>query len=183
MIFIDRINRLNNLSIAKPSTRPIPAANSPCRLMAPAFWVRSTWPSWCDDRSRRRRRLDLDELERLVAIAVRMMDNVIDISSFPLEEQRHEALAKRRIGLGVTGLADALIFCGARYGRRRVSADRTLAGGTEACSLSRLGGAGPRRRAHFRCSTGKPIWPASISRRCRRTFSRPSRSTASGMRC
>jgi ribonucleoside-diphosphate reductase alpha chain len=44
------------------------------------------------------------------------MDNVVDASRFPLEQQRLEAQAKRRIGLGVTGLADALILCGARYG-------------------------------------------------------------------
>jgi ribonucleoside-diphosphate reductase alpha chain len=45
-----------------------------------------------------------------------MLDNVIDISGYPLRQQEVEAKSKRRIGLGVTGLADALIFCGARYG-------------------------------------------------------------------
>jgi ribonucleoside-diphosphate reductase alpha chain len=60
--------------------------------------------------------LDLDELARLTKTAIRMMDNAIDVSRFPLDEQRAEAQAKRRIGLGVTGLADALIFCRARYG-------------------------------------------------------------------
>ncbi len=60
--------------------------------------------------------IDEDALQDLVAVAVRMMDNVIDISRFPLPAQRHEAQAKRRIGLGVTGLADALIMCGKRYG-------------------------------------------------------------------
>ena len=45
-----------------------------------------------------------------------MMDNAIDISKFPLPAQAQEANAKRRIGLGVTGLADALIMCGVRYG-------------------------------------------------------------------
>ena len=60
--------------------------------------------------------LDMDELERVVPVAVRMLDNVIDVSRFPLESQEKEAKAKRRIGLGVTGLADALIFCGVRYG-------------------------------------------------------------------
>ena len=45
-------------------------------------------------------------------LAVRFLDNVIDVSNYPLEPQRQEAKAKRRIGLGVTGLADALIFCG-----------------------------------------------------------------------
>ena len=49
-------------------------------------------------------------------LAVRMMDNVVDVSRFPLEAQAAEARGKRRIGLGVTGLADALIFCGLRYG-------------------------------------------------------------------
>src|SRR5205807_1456131 len=61
-------------------------------------------------------RLDLEALERLVPLAVRMLDNVIDVSRFPLPQQENEAKAKRRIGLGVTGLADALIFCGVRYG-------------------------------------------------------------------
>ena len=62
--------------------------------------------------------IDLDELADLVAVAVRMMDNAIDVSQFPLEAQSQEAEAKRRIGLGVTGLADALIFCKARYGSK-----------------------------------------------------------------
>ncbi|MEM7753302.1 MAG: ribonucleoside-diphosphate reductase, adenosylcobalamin-dependent, partial [Pseudomonadota bacterium] len=61
---------------------------------------------------------DLDEevLDDLVATAVRMMDNVVDTSRFPLEAQAREAAAKRRIGLGVTGLADALAMVGVRYG-------------------------------------------------------------------
>src|SRR5262249_3517223 len=60
--------------------------------------------------------LDMAALETLVPLAVRMLDNVIDVSRFPLEAQKREAEAKRRIGLGVTGLADALILCGVRYG-------------------------------------------------------------------
>ena len=63
-------------------------------------------------------RLDMARLEVLVPLAVRMLDNAIDISRFPIEEQAHEARAKRRMGLGVTGLADALIMCGARYGSK-----------------------------------------------------------------
>jgi ribonucleoside-diphosphate reductase alpha chain len=60
--------------------------------------------------------LDLAALARLVPVAVRMLDNAIDCSRFPLAQQKHEALAKRRIGLGITGLGDALIMCGVRYG-------------------------------------------------------------------
>lgn len=61
-------------------------------------------------------RLDEARFAEIVPLAVRMMDNAIDASLFPLPAQHHEAQAKRRIGLGVTGLADALILCGARYG-------------------------------------------------------------------
>ena len=61
-------------------------------------------------------RLDTARLEALAATAVRFLDDVIDISNYPLPAQRTEAKAKRRIGLGVTGLADALILAGARYG-------------------------------------------------------------------
>src|SRR3546814_5479892 len=60
--------------------------------------------------------LDMAALATLVPMAVRMLDNAIDVSRFPLEAQRQEAMAKRRIGLGITGLADALIACGLRYG-------------------------------------------------------------------
>ena len=84
--------------------------------------------------------LDLGELRRLAAVAVRMMDNVTDISNFPLPEQQAEALAKRRIGLGVTGLADALIMCRARYGSAdAVRAGRAVAGGDPEGGVSGLG--------------------------------------------
>ena len=59
--------------------------------------------------------LDTEALERLVPVAVRMLDNAIEVSEFPLPQQAAEARAKRRIGLGITGLADALIMCGLRY--------------------------------------------------------------------
>ena len=67
-------------------------------------------------------RLDEAQLDALVGVAVRMMDNTIDVSGFPLEAQRQEAVAKRRIGLGMTGLADALMMCGVRYGSDEAAA-------------------------------------------------------------
>ena len=60
--------------------------------------------------------IDTTRLEALTATAVRFLDDAIDVSNYPLPAQKQEAKAKRRIGLGVTGLADALILCGARYG-------------------------------------------------------------------
>ena len=61
-------------------------------------------------------RIDEGRLADLVALAVRMMDNVVDASRFAIPEQRAEAQAKRRIGLGVTGLADALAMVRLEYG-------------------------------------------------------------------
>jgi ribonucleoside-diphosphate reductase alpha chain len=61
-------------------------------------------------------RIDTAKLEARVATAIRFLDNVIDVSRYPLDAQAREAHAKRRIGLGVTGLADALIFLGSPYG-------------------------------------------------------------------
>jgi ribonucleoside-diphosphate reductase alpha chain len=61
-------------------------------------------------------RMNEEEMEELVATAVRMMDNVVDVSRFPLAQQEAEAQAKRRIGLGVTGVADALLMLRLTYG-------------------------------------------------------------------
>ena len=66
--------------------------------------------------------IDAAELDELVGTAVRMLDNVIDVSNYPLPQHRREAETKRRIGLGVTGLADALIQCGVRYGSKEAVA-------------------------------------------------------------
>jgi len=60
--------------------------------------------------------LAYERLPELVANAVRMLDNVLDLTHWPLPQQRQEALRKRRIGLGFTGLGDALLMLGQSYG-------------------------------------------------------------------
>jgi len=61
--------------------------------------------------------LDFEALARLATVAVRLLDNVIELTAWPLPEQAEEARATRRIGLGFTGLADALILLSLRYDR------------------------------------------------------------------
>lgn len=60
-------------------------------------------------------RLDINDLIRTTNIAVRLLDNVIDMSNYPLPSQAEEAKNKRRMGIGLTGLADALTMLGKKY--------------------------------------------------------------------
>ena len=60
--------------------------------------------------------VDVDSLYKAIEAGVRFLDNVLDVSNYPLEEQKQEAHSKRRIGLGITGLANMLEFLKIRYG-------------------------------------------------------------------
>jgi ribonucleoside-diphosphate reductase alpha chain len=115
VLFVDRINAMNNLAWRERISCTNPCGEVPLPPYGACNLGSINLTCFVSEPFTAAARVDLAAIAAAVAVATRLLDNIIDCSRFPLQRQAEQARGSRRIGLGITGLADALIMAGLHY--------------------------------------------------------------------